>query len=206
MLFENLREELMFYDGAFRAIMIVKQPMSEEFRIVFQNALDSIAYILKNQNSWLDDQYVSMGFQNIENAKDLLMYLVNEGDFSEEQCLINARTTIGKTKGLHPMPSTLLAKEQREKMEQLRAFARKAIEEHNAKKMPRSEMTGPLRHMVHGATPRKPPSTIANQRALRKERTIGWTFGDSKSPISDDDEHSESRENHMRSPYRGHGR
>ena len=201
MLFENLREELMFYDGAFRAIMIVK-PMSDEFRIVFQNALDSIAYILKSQTNWLDDQYVSMGFQNIENAKALLMYLVDEGNLSEEKWLIDAKVTIGKTKGLHPMPNTLLTQAQREKVERLKAIARKAIDEHNDKQMPKSTMSGSLGHKAHGASMHKTPTTIANEVTTHRNCTIGWKSSKSKSLDTDDEDH----DGHNKSVYRGRSR
>jgi len=207
MLFENLREELTFYDGAFRAIMIVK-PMSDDFCLVFQNALDSISYILKNQNNWLDDQYVSMGFQNIENAKDLLMYLVDEGNLSEEQCLINARATIGKTKGLHPMSDTLLTREQRDRLEQLKSYAREAITKHNDSKIRKAQMSGPIRPKVHGASPRKNPTMVTNQQELQKKRTIGWKSSvlDGSATEAQNDKEDERRDVHTRQMDRGHGR
>lgn len=89
----NLRQDLMELDGAIRAIMTTRT-MTEDDRTVLQYALDSIDYILKSQN-WLDDEWVFVGFQNIEKARALLEQMGNDDD-TYEQCLRRARSKLSK--------------------------------------------------------------------------------------------------------------
>ena len=67
---KTMRDEMIYFDGVFRNVMATKTMCAED-HTTFQYALDSIEYILASQN-WLDDEWVWVGFQNIEKAKKLL--------------------------------------------------------------------------------------------------------------------------------------
>lgn len=147
-MFKTLREELTYYDGAFYAIMITKH-MSEADHTVFQYALDSIDYILKSQK-WLDDEWVMVGFKNIEKAKALLFEMLKEDNFSEKCCMSRARDILGNTEGNYPMRFSLPSEEQQQKIANLKKYAGRAIQSHNEKCELRNMRSLHLRKNDHG--------------------------------------------------------
>ena len=133
---KTMRDELLFFDGAFRAIMMATKDMSIEDNTTFQYALDSIDYILKSDN-WLDDEWVKVGFENIVKAKDLLNKMLNEGDYSENTCLRHVRDRLRNDGHVHPIEISLLTEEERKRADSLRKYARRAIDSHNQQEIHR---------------------------------------------------------------------
>ena len=133
---KTMRDELLFFDGAFRAIMMTTKDMSIEDNTIFQYALDSIDYILKSEN-WLDDEWVKVGFENIVTAKNLLNKMLNEGDYTENTCLRHARDRLRIDGGVHPIEISLLTEEERKRADSLRKYARRAIDSHNQQEIHR---------------------------------------------------------------------
>lgn len=126
----TMRDELLLFDGAFRAIMMATKNLSIEDNTTFQYALDSIDYILKSEN-WLDDKWVRVGFENIAKAKKLLGEMLTDGDYSENTCLRHMRDRLRCDGGIHPIEFSLQTKEERERADNLRKYARRAIDSHN---------------------------------------------------------------------------
>lgn len=133
---KTMRDELILFDGAFRAIMMVSKDMPIEDNTVFQYALDSIDYILKSEN-WLDDEWVRVGFENIAKAKNLLNKMLDENDFSENTCLRHARDRLRCAGGIHPIEYSFQTEEERKRADKIKSYARHAIDSHNAQEIHR---------------------------------------------------------------------
>ena len=142
-MFTTLRDEMVYFEGAFKAIMMAKT-MSEEENTVFQWALDSIEYILNSQN-WLDDEWVRVGFQNIEKAKALLLKMLADDNYPDDFYLGHARERLREAGGIHPIERSLLAEE---KVEHYESIFRRAINDHNQQFMEgaRASKTGIVGH------------------------------------------------------------
>lgn len=165
-MFETMRDELIYLEGAFRAIMMVK-PMSDEETTVFQWALDSIDYIQKNQN-WLDDKWVRVGFQNIEKAKALLFKMLENDDYPDDYYLGHARERLRDVEGIQPMDRSLLTDEVRKRLEKHKEIARKAIDAHN------QQVTGNARASNNGIVGH---GGVGGMRSLIRRPTVGKASG-----------------------------
>ena len=204
---KTMRDELLFFDGAFRAIMMTSKNMSTEDHTTFQYALDSIDYILKSEN-WLDDEWVRVGFENIAKAKNLLNKMLNEGDYTENTCLRHARDRLRIDGGVHPVEISLLTEEERKRADSLRKYARRAIDSHNQQEIHREAPSNHfkglggsgMKSLVRG---NKQATTVAS--SIHNGPSIGDSIAKGKR-IGEVPENEKGYPQHQRSYCFGRGR